>query len=259
MSAWALEVQHLHKRYGGLSVVDGVSLRLAPGARHALIGPNGAGKTTLVGLLSGVIRPDAGRVTLFGVDVTHATPRRRTLSGLARTFQINNLFRGLTVLENVFIAVSERAGVSGNFQRPAHRRKDLLAEAEGVIESLGLHEDIHRKVAEISYGHQRLVEIGMALSLRPKVLLLDEPIAGIEKADTERVLQVLGRLPADIAVLIIEHDMQVVCRLAQEVTVLVAGQVLTTGRPADVMRSEEVRAVYLGQNHHDRATSLLAA
>jgi branched-chain amino acid transport system ATP-binding protein len=259
VSAWVLETHDLRKHYGALAVVDGVSLRLAAGARHALIGPNGAGKTTLVGLLSGVIRPDAGRVMLRGVDVTDTPPARRAAAGLARTFQINNLFRGLTVLENVFIAVGERAGASRNFLRPARDRRDLLDEAAAVLESLGLTADMHRKVAELSYGRQRLVEIGLALSLKPKVLLLDEPVAGIEKADTELVLEVLGRLPADIAVLIIEHDMQVVCRLASEVTVLVAGKVLTSGPPADVMASDEVRAVYLGQGSHARATDLLGA
>jgi branched-chain amino acid transport system ATP-binding protein len=259
MSESALEVQGLRKHYGGQAVIDGVSLCIARGARHALIGPNGAGKTTLVGLLSGTIAPDAGRVTLFGADVTHAAPRRRTLAGLARTFQINNLFRGLTVLENVFIAVSERAGVSGKLLRPARTRANLLVKAQEMIESLGIAADMHRKVAEISYGHQRLVEIGMALSLDPKVLLLDEPVAGIEKADTERVLQVLARLPEDIAILVIEHDMQVVSRLAREATVLVAGKVLTTGRTSDVMASEDVRSVYLGNAYRGRTSRHIAA
>jgi branched-chain amino acid transport system ATP-binding protein len=259
MSEWALDMQGLRKHYGGQAVIDGVSLRIARGARHALIGPNGAGKTTLVGLLSGTIVPDAGRVCLFGADVTRVSPRRRTLAGLARTFQINNLFRGLTVLENVFIAISERAGVSGKLLRPARARDDLLAKARAMIESLGIAADMHRKVAEISYGHQRLVEIGMALSLEPKVLLLDEPVAGIEKADTERVLQVLARLPEDIALLVIEHDMQVVSRLAREATVLVAGKVLTTGRTADVMASEDVRSVYLGNAYRERTSRHSAA
>jgi ABC-type branched-subunit amino acid transport system ATPase component len=178
---------------------------------------------------------------------------------MARTFQINNLFRGLTVLENVFIAISERAGVSGKLLRPARTRDDLLAKAQSMIESLGIAADMHRKVSEISYGHQRLVEIGMALSLGPRVLLLDEPVAGIEKADTERVLQVLDRLPEDIALLVIEHDMQVVSRLASEVTVLVAGKVLTTGPTADVMASEDVRSVYLGNAYRERTSRPIAA
>jgi branched-chain amino acid transport system ATP-binding protein len=229
-----------------------VSLRLPEGARHALIGPNGAGKTTLVSLLSGVVRPDSGRILLAGRDVTNADAALRVRQGLVRTFQINNLFRGLTVLENVFLAISEHAGASRAYWRPAGKHRDLLQRAEAVIERLDLAGDRHRKISEIAYGQQRLVEIAIALSLEPKVLLLDEPAAGIPGAELGRLLDVIERLPPALSILMIEHDMHVVRRFATEVTVLVAGTILMSGSPQEVMASDEVHTVYLGQSGHAR-------
>jgi ABC-type branched-subunit amino acid transport system ATPase component len=246
MTAPVLEAQGLCKSFGALKVTDSVSLSLAPGARHALIGPNGAGKTTLVGILSGIIRPDAGRIILSGRDVTRAASARRTKQGLVRTFQVSSLFPDMTVLENVFLAVSENAGTSLNIWRPAGKQRALIEKAESLIERLRLTENTHRRVSEIAYGRQRLVEIAIALALEPKVLLLDEPAAGIPSAETGLLLDAVESLPRDIAILMIEHDMQVVRRFASTVTVLVLGRTLMTGTPAEVMSSTEVQSVYLG-------------
>ncbi len=251
----ALETFDLCKTFGALKVVDRVSLRLPQGARHALIGPNGAGKTTLVQLLSGVLRADSGRILLAGADITTSSQQRRVKQGLVRTFQVTNLFRGLSVLENVFLAVSERQGASRQMFAAAGRRRDLIERAEAIIEQLGLAGDRHRRISEIAYGQQRLVEIAVALSLDPKVLLLDEPAAGIPSRETSLLLDAVERLPPDIAILMIEHDMHVVRRFAREVSVLVGGRILMTGLPHEVMSSQEVHSVYLGQAGQKRFTA----
>jgi len=242
----ALEATGLQKRYGALVVTDDVSLRVDRGARLALIGPNGAGKTTLVGLLTGRIRPDAGTIRLHGEDIGGATPEQRVKRGLVRTFQINNLFRGLTILENVFLAASEHLGTSFSMFRPAARHREVIARAEATLEYLGLAEVRHQRISDVSYGRQRLVEIAIALALDPTVLLLDEPAAGIPSDELSRLLETIANLPDDLAILLIEHDMHVVRRFAREVTVLVQGRVFLSGTPQDVMASEEVRRVYLG-------------
>lgn len=252
MSALALETSDLCKSFGALRVASNINLRLAMGARHALIGPNGAGKTTFVQLLSGVLRPDAGQIALMGEDITFSSQRHRVKRGLVRTFQVTSLFRGLTVLENVFLAASEHRGSSRQMIRAAGAHRQLLAWIETIIAQLGLADDMHRKVSEIAYGRQRLVEIAIALSLEPKVLLLDEPAAGIPTAEVSLLLDAVERLPDEIAILMIEHDMHVVRRFATEVTVLANGSVLLSGSPYDVMSSEEVRTVYLGQSGHER-------
>ena len=252
MSAPVLEATGLKKRFGAITVLDGVSLRLQPGARHALIGPNGAGKTTLVALLSGVLSADAGQIRLMGQDITGERPERRVQLGLARTFQINSLFRGLTVLENVYLAVSQRRGVAGRMAAPAGRQRAVVEEAERVLENLGLADDRLRRISEIAYGQQRLVEVAIALSLQPRVLLLDEPAAGVPERESARLLQLVERLPADLSVLMIEHDMHVVRRFAREVTVLAGGTVLMSGPPDQVMASPEVRMVYLGRSGYER-------
>ncbi|MGE0737468.1 MAG: ABC transporter ATP-binding protein [Alphaproteobacteria bacterium] len=247
MTEILLEAVGLTKRFGALLVTDNISLRLPRGARHALIGPNGAGKSTLVGLLSGTLAPDAGRVSLAGTDITSLAPHRRVKRGLARTYQINSQFPQLTVLENVLLAVSEAHGASRHLFRSAFAHKELIARAEALVAELGLGDERHWPVAKISYGKQRIVEIALALALEPKVLLLDEPAAGIPGDEMARVLDVIARLPAEMAILIIEHDMKIVRQFAREVTVLVNGAVFMSGAPADVMASPEVRAVYLGR------------
>ncbi len=246
MSASILEADGLTKRFGALLVADRISLSLAPGARRALIGPNGAGKTTFVAMLSGALRPDAGAVRLAGEDITGYAPHRRARRGLARTFQVNSQFGPLTVLENVFLAVSEAAGAGGFMLRPAAAHRAMIERAEALIAELDLGAERHMPVSAISYGKQRVVEIALALASRPKVLLLDEPAAGIPSAEAARVFDVLDRLPAEMAILMIEHDMAIVRRFAAEVTVLVNGAVLMSGTPAEVLSSPEVRRVYLG-------------
>ena len=241
-----LETRGLHKSFGALLVARDLNFRLERGARHALIGPNGAGKTTFVTLLTGVLAPSSGTVLLEGEDVTALPPAKRVKRGIARTFQINQLFRGLTVLENVCIAVSERMGVGGAMLRPAGARRDVIAEATRLIGMLKLDEDAGRRVGELPYGRQRLVEIAIALGLSPRVLLLDEPAAGIPSAESHILLDAIAALPKDIAVLIIEHDMDLVFRFAERITVLVGGGILAEGAPAQIAADPEVRAVYLG-------------
>lgn len=242
----ALEAAGLCKRFGALHVTRDVSLSLARGARTALIGPNGAGKTTLVNLLTGVLKPDTGRLQLFGEDLTKASAAQRTRKGLVRTFQISSLYAGLTVFENVFIAVSQCAGRSFDMWRPAGKQTVLLERCETLLEHLRLTEDMHRKVSEIAYGRQRLVEIAIALAMEPKVLLLDEPAAGIPSNELDLLINAIASLPSDIAMLMIEHDMEMVRRFALEVAVLVQGEVLMSGTPQEVMSHAEVQAVYLG-------------
>ena len=246
MSVAALEIQGLHKSFGALQVTRDVNLTLARGARHALIGPNGAGKTTLVNLITGVLRPSAGKVLLNGEDITALAQARRIRRGIARTFQINQLFRGLTVLENLYLAIGERTRVCNRLWRPAGAERAVIEEALEHLEALKLADDALKLVRELPYGRQRLVEIAIALAQRPRVLLLDEPAAGVPSSESHLILDVVGALDPDIAILIIEHDMDVVFRFAKRITVLVAGAVLTEGAPQDIVADERVRAVYLG-------------
>ena len=246
MTAALLETRGLCKSFGALEVARDVGFRLESGARQALIGPNGAGKTTLVNLLTGLLQPSRGNVLLKGEDVTSLTQARRVKRGIARTFQINQLFRGLTVLENVCIAVAERLGAGGSMLRPAGRRMDVIDEAARLIETLRLQDEAGRRIDELPYGRQRLVEIAIALGLKPQVLLLDEPAAGIPSAESHILLDAIGSLPKDIGVLIIEHDMDLVFRFAERITVMVSGAIYAEGSPAEIAANRDVRAVYLG-------------
>jgi branched-chain amino acid transport system ATP-binding protein len=238
----------LRKRFGALEVTRGVDLSLQPGARHALIGPNGAGKTTLVNLLAGALAPDEGTVHLLGQDITEFSQAERVRAGLVRTFQISELFKSLTVLENIALARAQRLGLATRWWRPLGHYPDVVEQSMDVLERLALADDAARPVVELAYGRQRLVEIAIALALEPRVLLLDEPAAGVPAQDTERILGAMDTLSDDIAVLIIEHDMNIVFRFASEITVLVEGEVLMTGGPEEVARDEAVRRVYLGQS-----------
>ncbi len=235
--------------FGALRVAVDINFALEAGARHALIGPNGAGKTTFVNLITGALAPSAGRVLLGGEDVTGLSQAQRVKRGIARTFQITTLFRGLTVFENLYIPVAERVGAAPALWRPAGERRDVIDEALGLLEMLELQDDASKPVRELAYGRQRLVEIAVALGLRPKVLLLDEPAAGVPSAESHIILDVIEGLPQDIAVLIIEHDMDVVFRFAERITVMVQGGVLMEGTPAEVAADERVREVYLGERH----------
>ena len=243
----ALETHGLCKSFGALAVANDIEFRLEPGARHALIGPNGAGKTTFVNLVTGALAPSAGRILLDGDDITALPQAQRVKRGLARTFQINTLFRGLSVLENVCLAIGERMGVAGDIYRPAGSRRDVVDEAYAALERLGLAAEAQRLVRELSYGRQRLVEFAVALGLKPKVLLLDEPAAGVPSSESGIIVDTIESLPADIALLIIEHDMDLVFRLARRITVLVQGAVLVEGTPQEIAADPRVREVYLGE------------
>ena len=246
MSDAALETRGLSKSFGALSVASAIDFRLEKGARHALIGPNGAGKTSFVNLLTGALRPSGGTIHLDGANITHLAQAVRVKRGLARTFQINTLFRRLCVLENVTLAIAERDGVAGALLRPAGRHRAIIEEAFSLLETLGLADAALQPVNALAYGRQRLVEIAMALGLAPKVLLLDEPAAGIPSGESGVIVDMLQRLPADISVLIIEHDMDLVFRLATTITVLVQGRILVEGPPGAIADDARVREVYLG-------------
>jgi branched-chain amino acid transport system ATP-binding protein len=249
MSA-GLETQGLCKSFGALAVANAIDFRLERGARHALIGPNGAGKTSFVNLVTGALRPGAGRILLSGEDVTGLPQAGRVKRGLVRTFQINALFRRLSVLENVTLAIAERDGVAEDFVRPAGRHRAVIEEAFALLERLGLADEALRPVSELAYGRQRMTEIAVALGLAPKVLLLDEPAAGVPSGETATIIDLIERLPAEISMLIIEHDMDLVFRLARRITVLVQGSVLIEGTPKEIADDPRVRHVYLGERRH---------
>ncbi|HEY7997865.1 MAG TPA: ABC transporter ATP-binding protein [Pseudolabrys sp.] len=250
MSNAALEVQGLNRAFGALPVTRDVNLSLERGARRALIGPNGAGKTTLINLITGALKPSSGRVLLNGEDITATSQSERARRGLARTFQINQLFRGLTVLENLCMTIGERDGECSNLWRAAGSKRAVIDEALDHLDSLRLVDDSLKLVRELPYGRQRLVEIAIALAQKPRVLLLDEPAAGVPSSESHLILDVVAALDPDIAVLIIEHDMDVVFRFAKEITVLVQGAVFTQGTPEEIMANADVRAVYLGEEGH---------
>ncbi|MFN0162920.1 MAG: ABC transporter ATP-binding protein [Burkholderiales bacterium] len=248
MSA-VLQTTRLCKRFGALTVAANIDFALEPGARHALIGPNGAGKTTFVNLLTGRLEPTSGTVLLGGEDVSALSSAQRVKRGLGRTFQINTLFGKLSVLDNVALGVAERRGSAARWWKPASAYAEVREEALDLLASLGIADDAAARVLDLPYGKQRLVEIAIALGLRPKVLLLDEPAAGVPKVESERILAALDTLPAEIAILIIEHDMELVFRFARRITVLVQGEVLCEGTPREIETDARVREVYLGESH----------
>jgi branched-chain amino acid transport system ATP-binding protein len=248
--AAVLQTEKLCKSFGALTVADNIDFRLEPGARHALIGPNGAGKTTFVNMLTGAIAPTSGRIFLNDTDVTGINQAARVKRGLGRTFQITSLFRRLPVLDNVALSIAEREGVARRMWKAASRHDEIIAEARSVLGTLGLADDAAIAAQDLPYGKQRLVEIAIALALKPKVLLLDEPAAGVPSTDTDRILEHLEKLSSDIAILIIEHDMDIVFRFAREITVLVQGQVMVRGTPQEIAADRRVRDVYLGEGAH---------
>jgi ABC-type branched-subunit amino acid transport system ATPase component len=246
----ALRTEALGKRFGSLEVARDVSITLPRGARHALIGPNGAGKTTLINLVTGQLRPDAGRILLDGADVTGASAAERVRRGLARTFQINTLFPELTPIEAVTLAVCERERSAGQFWRRLSAHAAAIDEAFALLRRLQLADAATRPTRTLAYGQQRLLEIALALASRPRVLLLDEPAAGVPKDESAALFAALAALPADISVLFIEHDMDIVFSFATRIIVLVAGGVLLEADPATVQHDPRVREVYLGQSGH---------
>ena len=242
-----LETRGLCKSFGALTVAEQINFRLEPGSRHALIGPNGAGKTTFVNLLTGRLIPTSGQVFIGGQDVTALPQAERVRRGLGRTFQINTLFKKMTVLDNVALGVAERLKVADQMWQPARALKAVRDESMALLELLGIAADAGLRITDLPYGKQRLVEIAIALGLQPKVLLLDEPAAGVPSMESDRILQALDALPADIAILIIEHDMDLVFRFARRITVLTQGAVLTEGTPAEISADQRVKQVYLGE------------
>jgi branched-chain amino acid transport system ATP-binding protein len=238
------------RHFGALTATDDVTFAIQPGARHALIGPNGAGKTTLINLLTGVLKPTAGQVRLAGRDVTHLKPSARVRMGLSRTFQINQLFPDLTPAESLALAISERNGSGADFWRPVGARPEIVAEIAELMARFGLEADTDQPTRKLPYGKQRLLEIALALATRPRVLLLDEPAAGVPEEDRQDILAALAALPSDVAILLIEHDMDLVFSFAKRISVLVAGRLMAEGAPDEIAADERVRAVYLGEDAH---------
>jgi branched-chain amino acid transport system ATP-binding protein len=245
-----LETRALSHRFGAVQVTRDVHFKLEAGSRHALIGPNGAGKSTFINLLTGVLRPTAGTVLFKMRDVTRLDQAQRVRMGLARTFQINQLFRQLTVLENICLAVAERLGAGWSLFRPVGKRRDVLREAMRVVDMMQLSDVAHVKVAELAYGRQRLVELAIALALQPEVLLLDEPAAGVSSSESHLILDAIDLLPKTMGVLIVDHDMDLIFRFAGRITVLVGGAVFADGSAQEIATNPDVVKVYLGQSTH---------
>ena len=241
-----LSTRGLSKAWGAFKANSDVSLRFEPGARHALIGPNGAGKTTFINLLTGVFPPTAGDVFLGDENITALAQHARVKRGITRTFQINTLFAGLTVLESVVLAICERKGRAHVWYRTVARQDEEVAEALALIESLRLAGDAHTLTRNLPYGKQRLVEIALALATQPKILLLDEPAAGIPAGESAELFGVISRLPRDVTIVFIEHDMDLVFRFASRIIVMVGGRILVEGTPQEIAGDARVREVYLG-------------
>ena len=250
MSTAALSTRGLDKSFGSLVVAKNIELDLPRGARYALIGPNGAGKTTLINLITGMLRPDQGRIFLEADEVTALRPEERVKRGLVRTFQINTLFPHLSALEAVTLAVCERRGYAGTWWQKLPAYPDAVEEAYAILLSLRLGASCYRPTRELAYGQQRLLEIALALATNPKVLLLDEPAAGVPQGESAELFSVIADLSEDIAVLFIEHDMNVVFRFARRIIVMVGGRILVEGTPKEIAADARVREVYLGGAHH---------
>ncbi|PZA09380.1 ABC transporter ATP-binding protein [Rhodopseudomonas palustris] len=244
----ALQTIGLEKHFGGLAVTRDLSLNVEAGARHALIGPNGAGKTTVINQLTGVLKPNGGRILLEGHDITHMPVHKRVLRGLSRTFQINQLYADLTPLETIGLAVSERSGHGGDWWRRMGTRADINGEIAENLERFKLLDVMNEPTGTLPYGKQRLLEIAVAIATKPRVLLLDEPAAGVPESERHDILAAVAGLPREVTVLLIEHDMDLVFSFADRISVLVSGALLTEGTPDEVARDPQVKAVYLGED-----------
>ena len=249
MTEIALSTSGLNKKFGQLVVAGDISLALPRGARYALIGPNGAGKTTLINLMTGMLAPDSGKITLGNDDITAVSPDGRVKRGLVRTFQINTLFPNLTPLEAVTLAVCERRGEAGVWWKSLPSYKAAAEEAYGILSSLQLGAHCERPTKQLAYGQQRLLEIALALASKPKVLLLDEPAAGVPKEESGELFTAVAGISSDISVLFIEHDLEIVFRFASRIIVMVSGRILVEGTPDEIAANERVREVYLGSGH----------
>jgi branched-chain amino acid transport system ATP-binding protein len=246
----ALRTEGLSKAFGPFKANSDVTLSFPHGARHALIGPNGAGKTTLINLLTGALPPTSGEVFLGDERITALPQHERVKRGMTRTFQINTLFPGLTVLESVVLAICERNGAAAGWFRTVAARRGEIDEAQALLETLRLGDEANARTRDLPYGKQRLVEIALALATRPRILLLDEPAAGIPSGESAELFSAIAALPKDVTIVFIEHDMELVFRFAERITVLVGGKVLTEGTPAEIAADARVREVYLGEAQH---------
>ena len=246
----ALSTRGVNKTFGSLVVARDIAIELPQGERYALIGPNGAGKTTLINLITGMLKPDGGKIFLGAENITALPPAERVRLGLVRTFQINTLFPHLTALEAVTLAICERIGQAGVWWRGLPEQRAAVDEAFEILSSLRLASHATRPTRELAYGQQRLLEIALALATRPKVLLLDEPAAGVPKDESAELFNVIAGLSKDIAILFIEHDMNVVFRFASRIIVMVGGRILVEGAPAEISADPRVREVYLGKTRH---------
>lgn len=244
-----LQVQDLVKNFGALRATDHVSLDVLHGEIHALIGPNGAGKTSLVAQLLGHLKPDSGRIVFDQQDITEMNTHSRVQHGLARSFQITRLFKSFSVIDNIALSVQARSGTSFSFWRPVRAESALVEEAMAVLQELGLQDRAHDLASELSHGEQRILELGLALATEPKLLLLDEPMAGAGPVESERILNLILKLRAKVSILLIEHDMDAVFRLADRISVLVNGTLIATGTPEKIRHNPLVIAAYLGEEH----------
>ena len=243
-----LRIDHLRHSFGSLIVTNDVSMSIEDGERHVIIGPNGAGKTSLINQIGGQLRPSAGRILLGNTDITGWPPHRISRMGLARTFQRNNLFQNLSVIENLRLAVQARFGNPLNFITPVSRLRNLRNHVEQLMQRVHLDQGL-RLVRELSYGEQRQLEVGIALAAEPKLLLLDEPTSGMSPAETGQMINLIANLPRNLSILMIEHDMKVVFSISDRITVLNRGEVLATGTPIEIQTNNRVREVYLGISH----------
>ena len=248
-----LRTDALVKRFGGITATDHVTLDVKHGARHALIGPNGAGKTTLINLMTGVLDATEGRITLNGEDITNLPPHQRVRRGMVRTFQINQLFNGMTPLQTLAMVVSQHQGLGGRWWQAMGRNAAVAERCDQLLAQFHLADVQHVSTEHLAYGKRRLLEIAIALACEPRVLLLDEPVAGVPAGEREELLQTVAALPADVSVLLIEHDMDLVFDFAKRITVLVNGAVLTEGTPDEIANDPQVKAVYLGHGEEVRA------
>jgi branched-chain amino acid transport system ATP-binding protein len=241
-----LELRNVTKRFGGVVATDDVALEVAQGEVHALIGPNGAGKTTLIGQISGSLRTDVGAIRFMERDVTALRQHERVGLGLARSYQITSIFKRFTVLENLALAVQARSGSSFSFWRPVAAEAALFDEARMVSREIGLAGRLEVTAGNLAHGEQRALEVGLALATRPRLVLLDEPMAGMGLEESQRMIALIERIRAGVTVLLVEHDMDAVFRLADRITVLVNGRVIATGRPEAIRADPQVRRAYLG-------------
>ena len=246
MTQAILELRGLVKRFGALAATDGLDLSIHAGEIHAVIGPNGAGKTTLVHQVSGALKPDAGHVFFDGREVTGLNMHERVASGLARSYQITNIFNGFSVRDNLALAVQARQGSSMRFWRAAISETALFSEAGAIAQQIGLGERLSTVAGNLSHGEQRRLEVGLALATQPKLLLLDEPMAGMGHDESDDLVPLIASLRPSVAVLLIEHDMDAVFRIADRISVLVAGRIIATGTPDAIRSNAEVKRAYLG-------------